>query len=409
MFRKIISNLPFSPSLISQVSFYSKRLKKEEISRRVGLIFAVFMVLVQAVTYLAPAKPTLAASNNDIIFGGNGKNKSGIIEAYFKNMSNPSSKSGGSRDIQAIFNHYGIYAQQLHAAKAVSIYSSAVNNYWSIGRNPRGYGGEVAVNITGAKTSIYSRTLHGWAANKSWSALEVSTDKGKRWILLECGNIITQESAKPDKPTVQPEKPDTPIKPVSSSSKLELGKLAQNITRSVENAHGTTAQAGDTIEYTLRVKNTGTITKEDFVVEENLSDVLEYADVIDATGATFSENPVKMLSWQPVDIKPGQTVDKTFLVKIKGTIPNTPASSSDPLSYDLKLANRYGDTTVVINLPKTTTKLVEQTVSTLPSTGFGANAGITAVFITLVTYFYFRSRLMVKELVIVKQEFGEGV
>lgn len=694
MFRKLVSNLPFSPSLINQIGFYSKRLKKEQFTRKFGLVFTALALIVQSITFLSPAQATLAASNNDIVFGGG--NKAEIQRVY-----NRGCDTRNRCDIQAIFNAYGITSGNLASARYENIYSSQANNYWSIGRAPRGYGGEVSRKIPGGPT-VWARTLHGWALNRSWQALRVETAQGTRWILTECGNIVTKESKptktpKPDmkleksvnkttaqkdekvtftlkvknigdgtaknvlvydnapagidllneglgsdpiksarrwethkrfdvapgqsftyrinaranrwgpvtltnqacvdffdinvynncdtapvtlpagcpipgkenlpksdpscktNPGLQIEKtaskkdlriddefdytitaknvgdvdlpkavirdlapdelefiqvkepgasnftavsnprdyvskvfslnkgasisttlrarvikntagdikntvcilstgtdttsgacddetvvvteicptnpalpkdspecqPPCPIPgkehlPVNSpeckpcdedsndDSCLELHKKARNITQQIQNANGTTANPGDTIEYTLSVTNRSKLARQGFVIEENIEDVLEYADIIDASGATFTENPVKMLTWQPVDIAPNETVNRTILVKITSTIPSTPASTSDPLSNDLKLVNVYGDT-VQINLPQTPTKAIERTVTSLPSTGLGTNIAISTLLLFVASYFYFRSRLMVKELGLVKQQFNHGV
>ncbi len=747
MFRKLVSNLPFSPSLINQLSFYSKRLKKEEVTRRLGLIFTALALVVQTLTFIAPAKTTLAASLNDIIYGGGTKSS-------IQNDLNRGCDSKNRCDLKAIFNAYGITASEVANAKEVSIVSSTANNYWSIGRSPRGYGGEVTKNIPGGPT-VYARTLHGWAANKSWPALQVTTGQGTRWILKECGNIVTKEGApqqpaapadvtiskkvsksnvkqgekfyydlkvtnigkgtaknvliydttvpglelQPDglstdplvtvmrwqtktrhtiapgqtmnyrlfaiarakgpatlinkacvdiidaniynncdqvpvtvvepcpipgktnipkndpacksSPAISVEKTvdkrtvkvgdtftytlnttnkgdvdltrtafsdtapdqveflevkepgetnfkpianrreytskifslgkgktvsaqirarsiasgnqvlntvcviatnpqsnattgtcdDTPItittpttpqpescpypgkenlpksdprckedvptsyctvpgkenlpkndpkckpnctldpslnyddpkcipcpiegktnlpknspncKPCDETKKdqngkdiscLELHKKARNITQQIADANGTRAQAGDTIEYTLSVRNLSKVARSGFVIEENLEDVLEYADIIDASGATFTDSPVKMLSWAGVNIKPGETVSRTILVKIKSAIVSTPASTSDPLSYDMRMVNVYGDT-IRIDLPKTPIKTIEQTISKLPSTGFGVNIVISTTLLMAATYFYFRSRTMVKELSLIKQQFN---
>jgi len=647
MFRKLISNLPFSPSLINQVSFYSKRLKKEQFTRRIGLIFTAFAIIVQTLTVLAPAKPTLAASTNDIIFGGG--DKAGIQRALSSGCD-----SRQRCDLKAIFGAYGITSTNFANAKAESIYSSTANNYWSIGRAPRGYGGEVSRSIPGGPT-VYSRTLHGWVVNHNWPAYRVETAQGTRWVLQECGNIVTKEGvpatpAPPadvkvektvDKPVVkrgdkvsytikltnigkgtaknvlltdttvpglelqpdglstnplvtvmrwqtakrfnmapgqsltyklyaivrstgpttltnkacadildinvynncdevpvtvvapcaiagkenlsksdpnckttsvtpvvkcavagkesllasdpncktvvaQPEKCTIPGKenlpknspsckistvekcaipgkenltrddtnckpqcqydvtlnqddtrcvpcPISGKTNLaanspecrpcdenkqsqdgkdisclELHKKARNITQQLANANGTTAQAGDTIEYTLSVKNLGKQVRSGFVIEENMEDVLEYADIIDASGATFTNNPVKMLSWDPIALKSGETATRTVLVKIKSSLPSTPASTSDPHSNDMKLVNIYGDS-VQIELPRTPIKAVEQTITKLPSTGLGTNIVLSTVLLMAVTYFYFRSRMMVKELGLVRQQFNYGM
>jgi uncharacterized repeat protein (TIGR01451 family) len=700
MFRKLVSNLPFSPSLINQLGFYSRRLKKERATRQIGLIFTILAILVQSVTFLVPAKATLASSSNDIIYGGNGKTKQGIINAYVSGRD-----AAGNNDIKAIFNAYGINEMNLSSARVTNIHSTLANNYWSIGRSVRSYGGvNVPVRIPGGPT-VYSRTLHGWngGLNKWWDALEVNTAQGTRWILLECGNIVTQNKPEDKKPEMKLEKsvdkliankgekvkftlkvtnvgdaeaknimvydatpegldltneglgnqtiqsprrwetkrfnmapgqtftygiyanitktgpaflqnkacvdiidgniynncdtvtvtvpqpcpipgkenlphnhPDCKsnpnlkiekstttknlkvgdtfnydvkvtntgdvdfaktavrdvapeeleflqlkqpgdssyvalinkrefttknfvlkkkqsvtlqlkakvikgsLKPVNNQacavagtntqiqsgacddekitvkepcpsnpkltlddpnckpcpvpgkqnlpasdptckpcdetkqdengadiSCLELHKKARNITQSIANANGTQANAGDTIEYTLSVTNRAKLTRKAFVVEENMQDVLEYADIIDASGATYADKPIKMLTWKPVDIKPNETINRTILIKIKSTIPTTPASTSDPLSYDMKLANVYGDT-VQIDLPPNPIKTVEQTVNTLPNTGLGANILISTVLLFAATYFYFRSRLMVKELGLVRQQFNYG-
>ena len=595
MFRKLVSNLPFSPSLINQLGFYAKRVKREEFTRKIGLVFTIMCVIVQTVTIASPARPTLAASTNDIIFGGGDLKKTQDI--YSKGCD-----SKGRCDIKAIMNAYGINATNLASATYENIYSSAENNYWSIGRAPRGYGGEVSKQIPGGP-KIWARTLHGWSANRNWNAIRVNTSQGTRWILTECGNIVTKESKpatpppdmkmektvskslvkkgekfyftlkatniggstaknvllydtsanhlelQPDglgsdplknvmrwethkrfdigagqsftyriyaiaradgttlentacadifdvniynncgKATVRVEAPPlvekcpynsalpkndpkckAPVEkcPYNSAlpkndpkckapvekcpfdpsipktdgkcrfcplegkqnisinspdckpcdetktgtdgkdiSCLELHKSARNITQNITNAHETKANAGDTIEYTLSVKNFSKQIRKGFVIEENMEDVLEYADIIDASGAIFTSKPIRMLSWKPVDIKPGETIKRTILIKVKSNIPSTPASSSDIHSNDMRMVNVYGDT-VIIKLPTTPIKTIERTITRLPNTGIGTNIAITTTLLMASTYFYFRSKLIVKELGLVKQQFNYG-
>lgn len=697
MFRKLVSNLPYSPSLINQIGYYSKRLKKEQFTRQFGFVLTALALIVQTVTFISPAKATLAASNNDIVFGGGNK-------AELQRVMRTGCDNHNRCDIQAIYGAYGITQANLANARYENIYSSVANNYWSLGRAPRGYGGEVAKGIPGGPT-VYARTLHGWAVNRSWPALRVDTAQGTRWILTECGNVVTKESVPQTHPDMKLEKSvnkttankgdkvkytikitnigngtaknvlvydnspagidllndglgSDPIKstrrwetskrfnvaagqsytyniyaratrwgPVTLTNRacvdyfdvnvynncddarvtipqgcpipgkeslpksdpscktnpglrivkttnktnlqigdtfeytlkatnkgdvdlpkavirdvapeeiefiaakepgastftqvsnpkdyvskvfalkkgasqtvtlrakaltsnadpiantacvlstgsgttagacddenvtiadvcptnpsvpkdspecqppctvpgkenipadspeckvcdddvnpanprdttcLELHKKARNITQQIDNANGSTAKPGDTIEYTLSVTNRGNNTRSGFIIEENMEDVLEYADIIDASGATYTQSPVRLLTWQPVSIQPNETVTRTILIKIKSTIPNTPASTSDPASNDMKLVNVYGDR-VQIDLPPSTVKAVERTVSTLPSTGIGTNVVISTVLLFAVSYFYFRSRLLVKELGLVKQQFNHGV
>lgn len=193
----------------------------------------------------------------------------------------------------------------------------------------------------------------------------------------------------------------------SDISCLVLSKKARNITQQVADANGTTANAGDTIEYTLSVTNQSKLPREGFVIEENISDIMEYADVLDVSGAKQTNSPVAMLTWEPADIGVNQTITRTFLIKIKSPIPSTPAAANDPDSYDMKVANVYGNT-VIINLPKTPIKIVEETVHVLPSTGIGTNIAISTTLLMGASYFFFRSKLMVKELGLVRKEFNYG-
>ena len=235
MFRKLVSNLPFSPALINQLSFYSKRLKKEQFTRSFALGFTILALLIQSVTFLTPAKPTLAASSNDIVFGGGPKEE--LLRVLRRGCD-----TRNRCDIKAIFSAYGITEANLASARYENIISSQANNYWSIGRSPRGYGGEITKQIPGGPT-VWARTLHGWAANRSWQAIRVEASQGTRWILTECGNIVTKESAPPVKTT--------------PNMKLE---------KSVNKA---TAKKGEKVTYTIKITNIGNGTANSVLVYDD--------------------------------------------------------------------------------------------------------------------------------------------
>ncbi|MCL2037828.1 DUF11 domain-containing protein [Candidatus Saccharibacteria bacterium] len=70
MFKKLVSNLPFSPSLISQLGFYARRLKKEQAMRKLGLVFTVFALVIQSFAIFSPPDSANAKSTNDVLYGG---------------------------------------------------------------------------------------------------------------------------------------------------------------------------------------------------------------------------------------------------------------------------------------------------------------------------------------------------
>ena len=67
MFRKIVSNLTFSPALVGQLGFYAKRLKKEEATRRIGLIFTALALVVQSFAVFTPPESANAANGNNVV------------------------------------------------------------------------------------------------------------------------------------------------------------------------------------------------------------------------------------------------------------------------------------------------------------------------------------------------------
>ena len=87
MFRKIVSNLAFSPALVGQLAFYAKRLKKEEATRRVGLIFTALALIVQSFAVFSPPESANASSPSNFIPGGV-TSLSGYLSNYDANTNN---------------------------------------------------------------------------------------------------------------------------------------------------------------------------------------------------------------------------------------------------------------------------------------------------------------------------------
>lgn len=189
----------------------------------------------------------------------------------------------------------------------------------------------------------------------------------------------------------------------STTACLELNKTASNQTQNIEKANGTMAKANDVIIYTLSVKNKGTQRVADFVVEENMTDVLEYADIMSLNGGEMDEENV--VRWPKQDIAAGATIQKKITVRVKDPVPQTPISSSDRGSYDLVMTNVYFGTSVNIKLPPSITKTTENVIEQLPNTGPGATLIGGFTITTLVSYFFARSRLLAKELDIVRTEY----
>ncbi|OQA04533.1 MAG: hypothetical protein BWY68_00246 [bacterium ADurb.Bin400] len=126
------------------------------------------------------------------------------------------------------------------------------------------------------------------------------------------------------------------------------GKVAELQKYDSKDILGLEAQPGDEITYTLTTRNIGTGATE-FVVEDGIADILEYANVIlvshegeIVTGTTGNE--AKLVQYPAVVLNPGEVIERTFKVKVKNPLPNNPPSG---YSYDDKMFNKYGDIVIV--------------------------------------------------------------
>jgi|GEM_PF-3245593 len=197
---------------------------------------------------------------------------------------------------------------------------------------------------------------------------------------------------------------DTVTKPVPGISAI---KKARNTTKRIDNANDTTASDGDIIEYSLITTNSGTGAANGYIIKpDSLGRVLEYADMKEIGDATF-DSTTQQLSWPPIDIKPGESVTKVFSVQIKSPIPATAASTSDPAGRQYTICNKYGNETC-IKIDKPFAPTVQKTAEQLPRTGPGESLFLTFLAVCLVGFFYSRSRVLAKEIDIVRYEHSKG-
>lgn len=192
-------------------------------------------------------------------------------------------------------------------------------------------------------------------------------------------------------------------KPVPGISAI---KKVKNKTKGVENADGTTVSAGDIIEYTLITTNSGTGAAKGYVIKpDSLGPVLEYADLKEVGDATFDQTSLQ-LSWPPLDIRPGESITKVFSVQVKSPIPLTAPSQSDPAGRQFKICNKYGNNTCV-NIQKPLPAAIQTTAKQLPNTGPGSSLVMTFITVMIIGFFYTRSRVLAKEIDIVRHEYSK--
>lgn len=189
MFRKLVSNLPFSPSLVGQLGFYASRLKKEEATRRLGLVFTALALVVQSFVVFQAPEAANAASSQDILYGGI-TSKEQMMQAYDTNKQN-------FRDLMTAV---GITRAELQASKLENVNSKGVP--YSFGRNPtfsyaQGERPYTFPTSNGGSSTVYYHPLKLWDTlpytkqnGSTYKAFGIrSAQAGYFWILLNCGNL----------------------------------------------------------------------------------------------------------------------------------------------------------------------------------------------------------------------------
>ncbi len=189
MFRKLVSNLGFSPALVGQLAFYAKRLRKEETTRRLGLLFTVFALVIQAFVVFAPPTSANSADDNDMCPGvtrdAAGARK--IKDCYNNN----------TRHYRDIMNYFGISKSALWDALSDNggwRYTTTYGEWYTFGHNPRSsdvknYSSAVAGKLYARK---WKNTIHtrqwGWKGN---------TGDVQFIILADCGNLALKRLLNP--------------------------------------------------------------------------------------------------------------------------------------------------------------------------------------------------------------------
>jgi uncharacterized repeat protein (TIGR01451 family) len=213
LFRKLVSNLPFSPALLNQLGFYAKRLRTEQATRRIGLLFTVLALVVQYFAIFRPPEPAFATNPNNIVFNGI-SSKSDLLNVWDRN-----NDGHGHQDIQQILKYFlgqDFSRKDLEGTTAGSFGSrDKVNggSILSLGRTQQttdpAQKAHTIHEANGTTTTIWSRHLSAFDSGARQSGRGtiyqgfVGSHDGKWFaIMKECGNVAFSDTIKP--PTITP-------------------------------------------------------------------------------------------------------------------------------------------------------------------------------------------------------------
>lgn len=522
MFKKIVSQLSFSPALVGQLGFYAKRLRKEEATRRLGLIFVALALVVQSLVVFQAPEAANASSSNDMVPGGLGTGSSLSINNFLR----PYDKN--ERHLKDIMDMAGITRAEIAAMKFSTVEAGTSISY---GFENRAKSTPVTIYDKNGTpvTTLYGRNMTTWGykpTDRIYAFVGHSKEAGWFAILRACGNLVTRDILKPPKIEFVPPPKETPPARIITSktgvnttrgadatqvvarendkitftvrvsnaggtaksvamkddlsqvlnfatlinkgggtlsgktlswgtinvapqatiersytvqmkksllnttteckmtntfidkaitirvgcktppADIVVSKTAQNTTQGNVDATKTTAKANDRITFTLTAHNKGGTAKE-FIFDDTLSDVLEYAKLVNTGGGTFNAES-KKLNWPAVTIEPGKKEVRTFSVQLLSSIPATPQGISDNTSYDCRIDNTFYEAFVSIPVECPAPKIVEQVTPELPQTGPRENVIFAVIVFAIVVYFYLRSRQLTTEVRLIRRDINGG-
>lgn len=271
--------------------------------------------------------------------------------------------------------------------------------------------------VTTTATSASTSAINILTAGEYSVELIIQTSLGARTNTTSCVKKFTitslsvcqyNPSLPPNSPDCQPcpDNPDIWIKDAACESDLILSKTATNMTNGDVDATTIVAQASDKIAYTVKVENKGLLPTS-ASLEERLEDVLQYSSLIDAGGGVFSPT-TSTLTWPTVELKAGEKQSRTFVIQLQSDIAATNTGTSDGTSYDCVMTNTFGNSIdISVNCPIQKV-IVEQIVKELPQTGPRENLIFAGVLLSVVVYFYARTRQTNKEVRLIRRDLNAG-
>lgn len=391
MFRKLVANLSFSPSLVGELGFYARQLKREETLRLFGLVGAVVLLLLQLLISIYPPESANTAHGNDLIYGGF-RDKAELLEKYDRNEHN----------FHDILSSFDITRKAIESAKVDIITSndtlSIIGRISAFSHSPE----ERALTFikeSGGNGTVYLSPLalinRGYVP-KQYPAFVGDTGNGKRFALLKAsGNLIIKTPQSTTKEQCQSS---------SCSPKIEYSSVVTNTTKN-KPATTTTVSPSDRITYSLTTKNISSETVTVPLVSQ-LRDILEYADVIDTDGGTL-DVVAGTITWPSIVLQADQIVSKNVSVRVQPHVVATARGSSNPMSYDCVMSSSYGNVTtigVACPLPK----YAEAAASSLPQTSASLPLYGSLLLVGVTGFFYFRARQQREEIRLIRKDINTG-
>ena len=394
MFRKIVSNLSFSPSLVTELGFYAHRLRSEEITRRLTIIFVTLALVVESLVVFSPPESANASSVQDLIPGGV-QSLSDFLIRYDKNTDN----------IKDIYTALGVTREEISAAKQGTINSK--DSLYSVTRLSQ-YSpdqGETRFTFPSSEGGVEMRYISPLHLADSGAAQQKNGTKYDGWIgqstRLGWFAIIKANASIATKGYPATITPDSSGASVPITKTITAVNLSQGI-----NAAQAEAKAFDKISYTITLKNDSSSSIQ-VPLSVNVADPLEYSTLADA-GGSILDTTTHTLSWGVVTLAAHASEQRVFTLQLLAHIPATPTGTSNPNSYDCTMSASFGSSSQIpVQCPPM--KVAQMMLSSLPPVGSIVSFVVAIIIFGGSGYFYLRTRQLKREIRLIRHNLNTGI
>lgn len=392
MFRKIVTELAYSPALAGNLGLYIKQLRDESSKRQIGLIFMLLAVITQLIALGAP--PESANANNPAVFIDE---EISSVEQYLEYYDQ------NTHHIRDLLSSLQITRSDIASAKEVPLQDTESAVEWSMLSSRQEGNTSYSFTLANKKTDIaYFQPIPPSRIDTP-VYLGVSQGTGSWFAITRDGATLITEKPPQSTCTDWLAAPNSPLTVGSwMDDKRCLDLLSPSVSAKVISSQGEVPDryyASDRIAYTLSLENQSD-TPMQIVPSMNLEDLLEYSRILDYGGGAYDYD-TKNIHWPATSLEAGGTLERTFIIQLLPTIPATARGKFIKASYDCTAAASFGNHLAIpVSCPLP--KYIERATHYLPTPPGTLSAASSITLFIVVIFLYLRSKQQLTELYIIR-------
>mgnify|MGYP001244603745 CR=1 FL=1 len=363
MFKKIISQLSFSPVTVERLGEYAKTVRIRQRLYGWSILLSALLLAVQIFTIVAPASHSSSSTSNDLIAGG-APSLATVLSAYdnnsnnFKDVADLLSISRTNLEAAALSENCNLRSTTIYTTGKTAYLDEKQEKLYQVAEKP--------LYVRSAVSTIPT----GWCG---------TTDQNTTFLINRAdGNILT-----PSEPVVQP----------------------SNLTRSIT-VDAREVSPGQTVTWSLTLtNNTSSTVSED--VWFSTGDISEYAHITAVSDDGIVTDADSHILWPSLSVNPNERKTLTVTAYVDHTIDTTAQQPHNIYAYDCHLTASFGNTTeTVVACP--ITKQIEAAFQQSYTLSNTASIVIYASLLAISTIAYFSLRLRSRELRIIRKQLNTG-